>query len=114
VLYVLDFVNLPFDGEGDSWLSGTFPPLVPPGRVPQLRGAISPHRICALKPQSSHSRTGFHPNRFEHKSHFEPNPSPLEKKKKSNGPHPVPEDEPSFWEFPIDPRFAPGLIKVKR
>lgn len=41
-----------------------------------------------LNPQSSHSKSGFQPNRFPHRSHFALNaPRPPEKKKKSNGLH---------------------------
>lgn len=40
------------------------------GRIPQSIGAASPHLICVLSPQSSHSRTGFHPSLFAHISHF--------------------------------------------
>lgn len=39
-------------------------------RTPQSDGARSPHLTWVLIPQSSHSRTGFHPSRFAQTSHF--------------------------------------------
>lgn len=43
------------------------------GRMPQSMGAFSPHFTCALRPQSSHSNTGFHPSLFPQTSHFAAN-----------------------------------------
>jgi hypothetical protein len=68
-----------------------------------------------LKPQSSHSKTGFHPSLLLHMSHFVTK-SPLEKNK-SNGFHPV-ATSPVLPLGVIQPLFrfgfAPGLRRVKR
>ena len=107
------------------------------GRTPQSRGAISPHLTCALSmedtrkgehanrivryepsaseriesthrsPQSSHSRTGFHPILFAHISHFWTRRA-LEKNSSSGFQPPS-----RCLAGEVDPeRFAPGLINV--
>lgn len=49
-------------------------------------GGRRQEHFAHLKPQSSHSRRGFHPSRLPQRSHLAENaPSPPEKKKKSNG-----------------------------
>jgi hypothetical protein len=65
------------------------------------------------RPQSSHSRTGFHPMRLVHMSHLAVN-NPLVKMR-SNGFQPVsPGSERRGGEtFPLD-RFVPGFKRVKR
>jgi len=97
------------------------------GRRPQSIGASSPHRMCALKPQSSHSNTGLHPRRLVQISHFA---AIALEKKNPNGVHSgsdPPEMGLSSRSFPellyalaawlateIPGRFAPGLMSVKR
>ena len=60
-------------------------------------------------PQSSHSRTGFHPSRFAHTSHLALR-SVLEKNS-SSGFHSV---SLAGSSFAAAPRFVPGLMSVKR
>jgi len=91
------------------------------GRIPQSIGASSPHFICVLKPQSSHSSTGFQPNRFKQISHLATS-NPLEKNK-SSGFQPAsavfigetfPLPLPILCPFVAVGRFAPGLMRVNR
>jgi len=124
---------LSLDNDGAAWMVFC---LI--GRIPQSIGATSPHFIWVLqfklsmgnstllrpktnlKPQSSHSRTGFHPNLFAQISHFVIS-RPLEKNK-SSGFQPastvlIGDALPtscSFLVLGVVGRFAPGLIRVKR
>lgn len=80
-----------------------------------------------LRPQSSHSSTGFQPNLFPQRSHLALKAfNPPEKKKKSNGVHAgedvleptaVTESEPGPLVGVADPLLLlslPGLINVNR